>query len=97
MTATVLAAHLRLTILRVLAGAPAWTANSSIIHTVAVDFGLMASRDLIRTELSWLAEQSLVTIKDMGALVVATLTERGQDVAEGRVTAPGVQRPSPGS
>ncbi|MFN3513445.1 MAG: hypothetical protein ACK41C_10390 [Phenylobacterium sp.] len=87
--------HVRIAILRVLAAAPAWKANSSILHSATDELGLTATRDQIRTELAWLAEQRLVATSDMGGLVVATLTERGMDVAEGRTTVPGVQRPSP--
>lgn len=93
----VFTAHLRLSLLRTLAGAPGYRANSSILHSVTSEFGLVASRDQIKTELAWLAEQGLVDNQDLMGLTVATLTERGLDVAEGRAMAPGVQRPSPGS
>ncbi len=90
--------HLRLTVLRVLAGAPGFSTNSSIITSVATEFGLVATRDRVRTELAWLDEQGLITAKHVSDhMVVATLTERGLDVAEGRAMQPGVQRPSPGS
>jgi hypothetical protein len=59
------------------------------------EVGLTPTRDQIKTELAWLAEQQLVTSEDHAGLVVATLTERGLDVAEGRTVVPGVQRPSP--
>lgn len=88
--------HVRIAILRVLAAAPAWRANSSILHSATDSLGLTATRDQIRGELAWLAEQRLVTTVDhAGGLVVATLTERGVDVAEGRTVVPGVQRPTP--
>ena len=93
--------HLRLTILRALAHAPQYTANSSIIHTVCGEVGLSATRDQVKTEIAWLAEQGLLTRKllaeDMGGLIVATLSERGLDVADGRAVQPGVQRPAPGA
>jgi hypothetical protein len=90
-------AHLRLTILRLLAGAPGYRANSSIMHSAAVEFGLGASRDQIKSELAWLSEQGAVQTTGVGGLVVATLTDRGLDVAEGRAVIPGVQRPAPGA
>jgi len=89
--------HLRLSILRTLSGAPGYRTNSSIIHTVTEEFGLVATRDQIKTELSWLAEQGLTVNTDVGSVVVAVLTERGLDVAKGAAIQPGVQRPSPGS
>lgn len=87
--------HLRLTVLRLLAGAPCYRANSSIIHQVVNDFGFAATRDQVRAELAWLVEQGLVATQDLQGLIVATMTERGCDVAEGRAITPGVQRPTP--
>jgi hypothetical protein len=89
--------HLRLSILRVLDNAPSFTANDSIIHQVTQEFGIVATRDRIKTELAWLAEQGLVVTHEVMTVVVATLTERGGDVAHGRAVQPGVKRPSPGS
>lgn len=89
------AQHLRIALLRLLNEAPACRANSSILATAAQHLGLSASRDTVKTQLAWLDEQGLVTTEDMNGLVVATLTERGCDVAEGRSVAPGVARPTP--
>jgi len=89
------AKHLRIAILRVLSGAPSCTTNSSILHSALPEVGLTPTRDQIKTELAWMAEQGLLTVGDHPGLVVATLTERGLDVAEGRTVVPGVQRPSP--
>jgi hypothetical protein len=51
----------------------------------------------VRSEIAWLAEQGLATSDELpGGLLVATLTERGSDVASGRASVPGVQRPNPG-
>lgn len=91
------ASHLRLTLLRLLAGAPGYRANSSILHSAAADFGFVTSRDRIKTELAWLAEQGCVTAADVMGLTVATLTARGHEVAEGMAIQPGVQRPAPGA
>lgn len=91
-----LASHLRLTILRVLAEAPGCKANSSILFNAADALGVPATRDQVRAEIAWLEEQRLVTSEEaMPGLVVATATERGLDVAAGRATHPGVQRPTP--
>lgn len=92
------ASHLRLAILGLLAEAPGYSLNAAIATDALGSLGLGASRDQVRSEIAWLAEQGLVTGDELpGGLVVATLTERGQDVASGRATVPGVQRPSPGS
>jgi Fe2+ or Zn2+ uptake regulation protein len=88
--------HLRLAILRLLAEAPGYSLNSSIITDAVAQLGLAATRDQVRGEIAWLAEQGLAASDDLpGGLMVATLTERGGDVASGRAHVPGVQRPMP--
>lgn len=83
----------RLVILRVLADLPGYKANSTVL-TVALDsFGHNVSRDYVRGQLAWLAEQGLITTEDMGPVLLATLTERGADVSRGAVVVPGVARP----
>jgi hypothetical protein len=47
----------------------------------------------VKTELHWLAEQAADTLNDVGPVLVASLTERGQDIAAGRARVPGIKRP----
>ncbi|WP_027714909.1 hypothetical protein [Desulfuromonas sp. TF] len=93
--AELLAADIRLVILRALAEDPGYSHNESVLQQVLELFGHTESRDRIRTELSWLAEQGLITVRDALGYMVATLTGRGADVAAGRATVPGVKRPGP--
>jgi Fe2+ or Zn2+ uptake regulation protein len=89
--------HLRLTLLRLLSEQPGYKSNSSVL-TQAADAvaGFTATRDQVKTELAWLAEQGLVTnTQVIDGLLVATLTERGGEVATGRAVVPGVQKPGP--
>lgn len=89
--------HLRLTLLRVLAEAPGYCANSSILHQAVTSMGLAASRDAVKSELAWLKEQRVIALAEPAAgLFVATLTDRGHDVQAGCSTIPGIQKPSPG-
>jgi len=83
----------RLVILRLLAEMPAYSSNSSVLCMALERFGHAISRDQVKTELHWLAENGLVEITDMEAVLVAHLTERGQDVAAARAVVPGVKRP----
>lgn len=83
----------RLVILRLLAEMPGYKSNSSVLTVALERFGHTASRDQVKTELAWLRDQGLVRLDDMEAVLVATLTERGADVASGRTTVPGVKRP----
>lgn len=86
--------HLRIALLRTLAKAPANQLNDSILADVVRNAGIGATRDQVRGELQWLSEQGLVGLESFDALVVATLTQRGEDVAVGRSLAPGVKKPS---
>ena len=86
---------LRLAILRLLAAAPGYKANSSVIHTSVNSMGFHVSRDRVQGQLDWLEEQSLTNGQKMGELVVAEITARGMDVAEGMAFVTGVDRPAP--
>lgn len=83
----------RLVILRVLASMPSYTANSSVLHGALGQVGHNPSRDQVKTEIQWLAEQGLVTVEEVFDLLVARITERGADVAAARVVVPGVKKP----
>lgn len=90
--------HLRLTILRLLNEQPGYSANDSVLSMATESMGLHCTRDQMRGHLAWLEEQRLITVfKPTPMLIVAELTERGNDVAAGRSFAAGVQRPSPGA
>lgn len=83
----------RLVLLRVLHEMPTYTANSSVLYNLLSEYGHAPSRDQVKTELLWLAEQGLVSINDVGGVLIAKLTERGSDVSTGRAVVPGVKRP----
>jgi hypothetical protein len=96
--AAFLAEDRRLVILRVLREAPAYAANGSVLHAAIGRLGHDVARDLVRSDVAWLAEQGLVKVEEIAGagVTVATLTERGLDVAEARAVVPGVRRPAPG-
>ncbi|WP_312566196.1 ArsR family transcriptional regulator [Comamonas sp.] len=91
--AQVLTEDRRLVILRVLSELNAYKANSSVIGTLLERWGHTPSRDQIKTDLRWLEEQGLLSIEEIESVLLATLTERGMDVAKGRASQPGVKRP----
>jgi Fe2+ or Zn2+ uptake regulation protein len=84
---------MRLVVLRLLDEMPGYTANSSTLASALIDYGFAASRDQVRTELHWLADQGALELTEVGPVLVARLLERGQDVAKGRTSMPGVKRP----
>ena len=89
--------HARLAVLRALTEALQLTANDSILVMEMERLGLPVTRDQLRTQLGWLEEQGLIRLsRPNGSLIVATLRERGGDVAIGRAHVDGIQRPSAG-
>jgi Fe2+ or Zn2+ uptake regulation protein len=95
--AELIAADMRLVVLRCLAEDPGYDLNESMLQSMLEAMAHNVSRDRVRTELAWLAEQGLVTVNTVMNIVVATLTARGADVAAGRSIVPGVKRPRPGA
>ncbi|HBD89585.1 MAG TPA: hypothetical protein DEF16_01990 [Gemmobacter sp.] len=87
--------HRRLAILRFLKDCDGYTANGSIIRDVVNGVGVASTADQITTELSWLKEQGLIALEDLGSLLLATATARGVEIAQGLANHPGIQRPSP--
>ena len=83
----------RLVSLRILAEMPGFRANSSVLANMLYQFGHSVTRDQVKTELRWLQEQGLVRIEEAGQVLVVTLEERGQDVAEGRAVVDGIAKP----
>ena len=88
--------HVRIAVLRLLEKQPEYAANDSILRDALASFALNVSRDRLRGQLAWLAEQGLVTTEQLQSLVIATATERGCEAARGTITVPGVKRPSAG-
>src|SRR6218665_2231082 len=86
----------RLVLLKGLEGATQFTSNSFVLGRYAAAVGHSVSADRLSTDLTWLQEQGLVELEKNGAVLVAKLTMRGLDVATGRATVPGVQKPQPG-
>jgi Fe2+ or Zn2+ uptake regulation protein len=88
--------HRRLTILRFLADSPDYTSNASILTDVCNGYAVRSTRDQVTTDLLWLAEQGFVTREERGGFVIATVTQRGIEIAQGAARHDGIQRPRPG-
>ena len=88
----------RLQALRTLAEAPEYTATDVLLRAALREQGLSIGMDAVRVELFWLNENGLVVTQRVGGpagLMMATLTERGLDIANGTSQVPGVARPRP--
>ena len=72
-------------------------ANQNILQTCLAQYGHNISMDLVRNHMLWLEEQGLVRINrlDTDRLFVATIIQRGLDVANGVSVVDGVKKPNP--
>ena len=86
----------RLVILRVLLQSAAYTANEYLLQSMAERLGHVVSGDRIRTDLTWLKEQDLISVDAVADVFIAKLLARGEDAARGRIEVPGVKRPRAG-
>jgi len=93
--AKIVSEDIRRKILDILESDPAYSHNEGIIQQALGYVGHKISSDKLRTELAWLNEQGLVSTDDVSGVVVAKLTNRGEDVALNRGNAPGVARSRP--
>ncbi|MEL6503473.1 MAG: hypothetical protein AAFQ10_03360 [Pseudomonadota bacterium] len=88
-------AQARLAILKSLAEQTDGRLNDALLKDILVEFGMNKSRDYIRTQLIWLRDQgAAVTLKQVGTVMVATLTEQGADHVSRVSIISGVARPS---
>ena len=86
----------RLVILKALAAAAQYRANAYLLRSFCDTMGHTASADRIAGDLAWLREAGLITTDQARPdVLLATLTTRGLDVADGRAEHPGVQKPRP--
>ncbi len=93
---TFLAEDRRLVILRLLHEQGGYALNDSVLHSALEAMGHQVARSIVRDDVGWLEERQLVTTELIsGRVLVATLTERGGDVAAGRSRVEGVKRPKP--
>lgn len=87
--------HRRLTILRALSGLPGYSANESVIEGVLERFRVTSTRDQVRTEFGWLADQGFVSLEDIEGYHIVTITQAGVDIAAGKRVHPDIEKPAP--
>lgn len=89
---------IRLDILRLLDAQPTYSANDDVLTMALRAIGHDLARHQLRAQIDWLAEVGTIDRVAHGSgLVVATLTQRGGDVAKGRSAIGGIARPQPGA
>lgn len=87
------AEHDRRAILALLSADADYAAPTPLIKVALHQTGTNLSTARLDTELMWLEEQGLVTLV-RGGILVAKLTERGNDVVSGAARVPGVAPPA---
>ena len=88
------ARHRRRDILAALLASRDYSCNEGLLRTLLREQGYLVSGALLRQDLAWLVEHGLVRLREIGEVQIATLIERGRDVAEGAEFIEGVERPS---
>ncbi len=94
-TDRILREHRALAILRALLRISAYRANERVLSDIIDLLALGCSREQLRSDLDALERLSLLGTHLAEAVLIITLTERGREVAEGRVMVDGVLRPRP--
>jgi hypothetical protein len=87
--------QMRLTILQILESDQDYSMNDTVIHRALDSIGYSVSHDKLKTELTWLQEQGAVSLDNRPSFIIVKLSSRGQDVALGRASIPGIPRPQP--
>lgn len=94
--AETLAESRRLAILRLLKEIGG-SSNESILHAGTEQLGFRReSRTTIRDDLSMMVKHGLLKEEWFNDLMVVTITSRGVEVTEGRISVPGVKKPGIG-
>lgn len=70
--------------------------NENMIKTALDAYGHRVSSREVEAHLTWLSQHGLVELSTIADLTKAKLTQRGQDVAEGREIIEGIRRPKAG-
>lgn len=86
----------RLVILLLLKESDGYRCNEFLLNDLLNERGHAVSQDRVRSDLDWLQEQGLLKVQDIHDTRIATINQRGVDVAGGRITVSGVKRPRAG-
>lgn len=92
-----LAEDRRRIILHTLSVSPGYCCNAYLLQQMLSANAHNIAIDTLTVELATLQEWGLVTVAEVGTVPMATLTQRGADVAADRAVVPGVARRQPGA
>lgn len=88
-------ANARLCILRALHEQSDLRLNDSMLLNVLQAFAINRGRDYLRQQLDWLEKEAgAVTLQNAGSVLIAELTETGEDHVERRRVLRGIKKPA---
>lgn len=87
--------HRRLALLQLLQQDPDYSINDSLLQQLLAAQGHGAGIAVIRADMAWLEQLSLLSISRLPGCCVAVLRAEGLDVANGTSLVPGIARPRP--
>lgn len=73
---------MRFVMLRLVNGAPHNT-NSSVLSMQLNGAGYSNTRDQVKSEIRWLEQAGLLEVEEVESVLIVSITERGEDVANG--------------
>jgi hypothetical protein len=85
----------RLHILKCLKSSGDYRLSDLLLRDMLTRIGMGVSLSVVRGDLAWLEQQSLLSTQTIGDLNIALLRNEGVDVAEGFSYVPGIARPRP--
>jgi Fe2+ or Zn2+ uptake regulation protein len=87
----------RLYVLKCLKTSGDYRMSDALLYDLLKRIGIGVSLSVVRGDLAWLEQQSLLSTQKLGDLTIALLRCEGVDVAEGISSVPGIARPKPAS
>nr|WP_245264112.1 hypothetical protein [Bartonella bacilliformis] len=69
------------------------TLSSAMIERLLYSYGVRRDSDFVHNELAWMEDQGAVTLKQVGSVLIAALTERGACHLDRSFSIEGIKRP----
>jgi hypothetical protein len=80
---------MRFVMLRLVNGTPRNT-NSSVLSMQLNGAGYPNTKDQAKSEIRWLEQQGLLEVEEVESVLIVSITERGEDVANGLAKVDGI-------
>lgn len=77
-------------ILRILAESNDQGASAPLIRSMVRDWGYKADSDTVAIDLAWLSRHGFATLRTVGEVEMARITQSGREVVSGDLTVPGI-------